>query len=172
MFSTVVTFNENVIEWKPFPRCWTFVRGIHQYPLTRASDAELWCFLWSLPEKWLGKQSRGRWFETPSCSLWLQCNVLNVADRNLPMMSNTYSRLFYFIEIAGVLANFVAPMGACHFIILLRGGFIHQRGVLYVISQSYFPCCIHHFLVSINAECTGVFALNSLARGYLYGLFK
>ena len=28
-----------------------FVRGIHQsIPLTKASDAELWCFLWSEPE--------------------------------------------------------------------------------------------------------------------------
>ena len=31
-----------------------FVRGIHQspvIPLTKASDAELWCFLWSMPEQ-------------------------------------------------------------------------------------------------------------------------
>ena len=33
--------------------------------LWKASDAELWCFLWSAPE-----QSRRRWFETSSSSLW------------------------------------------------------------------------------------------------------
>ena len=30
---------------KTFPRYWPFVRG-----LTKASDAKLWCFLWSAPE--------------------------------------------------------------------------------------------------------------------------
>ena len=36
-----------------FPRYWPFVRGIHRsrwIPRTKASDAELWCFLWSAPE--------------------------------------------------------------------------------------------------------------------------
>ena len=37
----------DVIKWKHFPRNWPFVRGI---PHTKASDAELWCFLWSAPE--------------------------------------------------------------------------------------------------------------------------
>ena len=38
-----------------FPRYWLFVRGIHRslvnspIPLTKASDAELWCFPWSEP---------------------------------------------------------------------------------------------------------------------------
>ena len=46
--------NDDVIKWKPFPRYWPFVRGSHQSPenpLTKASDAELWCFLWSEPEQ-------------------------------------------------------------------------------------------------------------------------
>ena len=29
--------------------CWEFI-GHRQIPLTKASDAELWCFLWSVPE--------------------------------------------------------------------------------------------------------------------------
>ena len=43
----------DVIKWKHFPRYWPFVRGIHRsrwIPRTKASDAELWCFLWSAPE--------------------------------------------------------------------------------------------------------------------------
>ena len=38
---------------KHFPRNWPFVRGIHRsrwIPHTKASDAELWCFLWSASE--------------------------------------------------------------------------------------------------------------------------
>ena len=46
-------FHDDVIKWKHFPRYWSFVRGIHRsrwIPSTKASDAELWCFLWSTPE--------------------------------------------------------------------------------------------------------------------------
>ena len=42
--------HDDVIKWKHFPRNWPFVRGIHRsrwIPRTKASDAELWCFLWS-----------------------------------------------------------------------------------------------------------------------------
>ena len=37
-----------------FPRHWPFVRGIHRSPVDspqKASDAELWCFVWSTPEQ-------------------------------------------------------------------------------------------------------------------------
>ena len=47
----------NIILWRHqmeiFPRYWPFVCGIHGSPVNsplKASDAELWCFLWSLPE--------------------------------------------------------------------------------------------------------------------------
>ena len=69
--------HDDVIKWKHFPRYWPFERGIQRSPvnsphkgqwrvtgllcgdftgqrrspLTKASDAELWCFLWSAPEK-------------------------------------------------------------------------------------------------------------------------
>ena len=42
--------HDDVIKWKHFPRYWPFVRGIHRsrwIPRTKASDAELWCLLWS-----------------------------------------------------------------------------------------------------------------------------
>ena len=45
--------HDDVIKWKHFPRNWPFVRGIHRsqwVPHTKASDAELWCFLWSASE--------------------------------------------------------------------------------------------------------------------------
>ena len=42
---------DNVIKWRLVPRYWPFVRGIHRWiPLTKASDAKLWCSLWSAPE--------------------------------------------------------------------------------------------------------------------------
>ena len=53
--------------------CGEFI-GHRWIPLTKASDAELWSFLWLGLYKRLSKQSRGWWFETPSCSLWRYCN--------------------------------------------------------------------------------------------------
>ena len=45
--------HDDVIKWKHYPRYWLFVRRIHRprwIPLTKANDAELWCFLWSAYE--------------------------------------------------------------------------------------------------------------------------
>ena len=69
--------HNDVIKWKHFPRYWPFVRWIHQPSmdsLTKASDAEHWCLCVLRLNKRLSKQSRGRWFETPSRSLWRHCN--------------------------------------------------------------------------------------------------
>ena len=53
---------------------WGEFTGGWWIPLTKASDAQLWCFLWYTFDKRLRKQSKRQWFETPSCSLWLHCN--------------------------------------------------------------------------------------------------
>ena len=39
--------HDDVIRWKHFPRYWSFVR---EFPAQMASNAGLWCFLWSAPE--------------------------------------------------------------------------------------------------------------------------
>ena len=44
----------DVIKWKHFPRYWPLwgeFTGDRWIPLTKASDAELWCFLWSVPQQ-------------------------------------------------------------------------------------------------------------------------
>ena len=70
------------------PLCGEFTghRWIPLAHVTKAIDAELWCFFFDLhPYKQLSKQSWRRWFETPSRLLWrhFQCfyhlNHLNVA---------------------------------------------------------------------------------------------
>ena len=48
--------------------------GLRWIPRTKASDAELWCFLWCAR---LSKHSRGWWFETLSHPLWRHRNVSN-----------------------------------------------------------------------------------------------
>ena len=69
--------HDDVIKWKKIPRKWPFVRGIHRsrwIPRTKASDAELWFFFDVRLNKRLSEQPWGWWFETPSWSLWRQCN--------------------------------------------------------------------------------------------------
>ena len=56
-----------------------------KFPFTKASDAKLWCFLWSAPVQTLSKQSGRRWFETRSRSLCRHCNCL---------LPNTISYMF------------------------------------------------------------------------------
>ena len=48
--------------------------GLRWIPRTKASDAELWCFLWCAR---LSKHSRGWWFETLSHPLWRHRNGLH-----------------------------------------------------------------------------------------------
>ena len=51
--------HDDVIKWKHFPHYWPFV---HQWiPHTKASKAELWCFLWSAPwiNGWVNKHDPG-----------------------------------------------------------------------------------------------------------------
>ena len=46
--------DDDVIKWKHFPRYWPFVSGIHRSPVNsphKASDAVLWCCLWSASEQ-------------------------------------------------------------------------------------------------------------------------
>ena len=54
------------------PLCGEFT-GHRWIPLTKASGAELWCFLLSVYEQMV-EQARRRWFETLSHSLWCHCN--------------------------------------------------------------------------------------------------
>ena len=46
VMGVILSSYDDVIKWKHVPRYWSFVSGIHRWvPLTKASDAELWCLL-------------------------------------------------------------------------------------------------------------------------------
>ena len=64
--------HDDVIKWKIFRvtgPLWGEFTGHRWIPLTKASDAELWCFLWSGTEQTVEQTT-----ETPLCSLWRHCN--------------------------------------------------------------------------------------------------
>ena len=78
-----VWFHDGVIKWKHFPRYWPLWGEftVHRWiPRTKASDAELWYFLWS---ERLSKQSGRRWFYTPSRPLWRHCNAILICRIHL-----------------------------------------------------------------------------------------
>ena len=56
--------HDDVIKCKHFPRYWLFMRGIHRSPVNsphKASDSELWYFLWSAPwiNGWVNNRETG-----------------------------------------------------------------------------------------------------------------
>ena len=64
-------------------------------PHTKASDAELWCFLWSVREWKPSKQSWGWWFDTPSRSLWCHCNEIGIFFQETYVWGLGSRRLFF-----------------------------------------------------------------------------
>ena len=53
---------------------WGEATGRQWIPLTKSSDTAIDVFFDIRPNKWLSKQSRRRWFEMPSHSLWRHCD--------------------------------------------------------------------------------------------------
>ena len=67
--------------------------GHRWIPRTKASDAELWCFMRLI--KRLSKRSRGWWFETTLRPLWRHCNA-SMAKSLLTPVSNRFNILNCF----------------------------------------------------------------------------
>ena len=90
---------------------WGKFTGHRWIPLTKASDAELWCFLWSAPEKWFSKQSRRRWFETSSLSLWRHCNASsNMHTQAYGLIAHDkFNDIFFWITHNDSVGLFVFP---------------------------------------------------------------
>ena len=78
-------FHDYVIKWKLYTCYWPIVREIHRWsPLTKSMTWSFNVFFVLHLNKCLRKQTRRRWFETQSCSLWRHCNVGNES-----VLSNT-----------------------------------------------------------------------------------
>ena len=75
--------HDDVIKCKHFPRCW-YLRGEftgHRWiPHTKASDAELWCFIWSTPELPVAQTIVRLVISDPSRSFWRHRNASNIND--------------------------------------------------------------------------------------------
>ena len=79
-FSMMTSYNENIV--RVTGPLWGESTGHRLIPLTKASDAELWCFLWSAPQQtvrqiieapviWLLRHYNGKWLVT--CSVPSRC---------------------------------------------------------------------------------------------------
>ena len=85
--------------------------GPRLIPRTKASDVELWCFLWSAPETRLSKQSWDWWFETPSRPLWRHCNAYFKYVPHISVMYAVIIRLILRIDL-----NRLMTMWKCRYI--------------------------------------------------------
>ena len=56
--------------------------GHRWIPLTKASDVELWCFVWCAPEQTVKQTIDTPMISdaTPSCSLWRHCNATYLGE--------------------------------------------------------------------------------------------
>ena len=76
----VVQNHDDVIKWKNFPRYWPLCgefTGPGEFPAQRPVTRSFDVFFDLGLNKRLSKQPRVWWFETPSWSLWRQCNAFN-----------------------------------------------------------------------------------------------
>ena len=98
-----ITFHDNVIKWKHFPRycplCEEYI-GHRWITLTKASDSDVLCD--RRLNKRLSKHSICRWFETLSCSLWRHCNAWKRRRQN----DWIFVPVSTFIEICGKFSNY------------------------------------------------------------------
>ena len=71
--------DDDVIKWKQYIRVtgplWGESSGHRRIPLTKSVTRSFGVFFHLRRNKRLSKQSWGCWFETPSRTLWRQCNV-------------------------------------------------------------------------------------------------
>ena len=81
--SQYLSYYDDVIKWKHFPRYWPFVRGIHRPPVNSPHKGQwrgalMFSLICAWINRWLSKQSWGWWFETLLRPLWCQCNMLTL----------------------------------------------------------------------------------------------
>ena len=89
------SWNDDLIQWKHFPRYWPFVRGIYRSPVNSPHKGQwrgalMFSFIctWKKP---LSKQSWSWWFETPSCILWRHCNEIQYHHSILDIVLNIFT---------------------------------------------------------------------------------
>ena len=123
--------------------------GHRWIPRTKASDAELWCFLWFAPDKTMSKQSWGWWFETPWRPLWRHCNVHRIMfpwEKPSPVeRRGPYQWHFcYIIQLS--MSPMIILSWDTNLTVLAHpsAGTVLTTGVTCVLEQNYFAVDISH----------------------------
>ena len=99
----VTETHDDVIKWTHFPLYWPFVWGIHRSPVNfphkgQWRGALIFSLICMRLTKRLCKQSRRRWFETPSCSLWRHFNDhLGNIGLETRLISSAYLQFYLLI---------------------------------------------------------------------------
>ena len=108
IFVTMITSSNGNI-FRVTGHLWGEFIGPRWIPHTKASDAELWCFLWLRLNKRLSKQSWGWWFETLSCPLWRHRRMTQY------LISSGKNSLRHQVAILSshTVASFILHVGKC-----------------------------------------------------------
>ena len=131
--------HDDVIKWKHFLRYWPFVRGIHRsrwIPHTKSVTRSFDVFFNLRLNKRLSKQPWGWWFETPSWSLWRQCNAVSRCnlpfcpsqntDVNFPLFLTLLIKILHFHNIHYFSNKYMMPLIHHRFICWVDRGWFHD----------------------------------------------
>ena len=130
----VCVVHNDVIKWKHLPRYWPFVRGIHRSPVNSPHNG-LWrgAFVFYLMNRQLSEQSWGRWFKTPSLSLWRRCNGWQPIS---PILMSQYAIAFKICRIWNIIFQISHYISLVLYFALLR---VHTKtsswGIVFIFRQ-------------------------------------
>ena len=115
--------HDDIIKWKHFPRYWSFVREFTGIPAQRPVTWSFDVFFNLRLNKRLRKQSRGWWFETPSCSLWRHCDVKHFTADDVTKWRKHFVvniTTQYISTLVGVISTSGSALVLCTFIFYRR----------------------------------------------------
>ena len=142
--------HDDVIKWKHFPRNWFIGRSPVNSPYKGHWRGALMFFFYLRLNKRLGKQSRRRWFETPSRPLWRHCNAPSIYYGELPTIGVYFQKMWPVpVRFVWTKSNLVdyrkqVSVAFCFIIIMslksLEVITCHSNGGIIVSRGDFVPC--------------------------------
>ena len=153
--------------------------GHRWIPRTKASDANFDIFFELRLNKQLSKQSWDWWFETPSCSLWHQCNGYETTWQHAVYLVNDVTIYFCDFDIYCLALKRFSQMYQLRRYILLL---LHHFWLLLILSlmkknSCMFLPCFHHNLLEklhdyvpypFSGFMPKLYTLNATNCGFLF----
>ena len=141
--------------------------GLWWIPFTNASDAELWCFLWSVPQQ-TDKQPRCWWFETPLRPLWRHCKAPRRSGCNLRLIMLKFILWIHILSISSEITLRWATRGLTGYCSKLVQVMARCRQATGNYRSQYWPRSVSPYGVARPKCHMASLGLNELKHGSKY----